>query len=87
MAHRTEYQICKKCGKIYAERNIDGPEFGFEVEMMRMSNRTTMCAKCGGDVVWQSQEDMTKTATGCLPILLAAVLFPLVFGIAWHLMS
>jgi hypothetical protein len=48
----TDYQVCQRCGKVYASREIDGPES--MTWMMKTYDHAKMCPKCGGDVIWQS---------------------------------
>jgi ribosomal protein S27AE len=48
----TERQVCVKCGRVFAEREIGGPDFA--IEAMRSSESSKMCPKCGGDVIWQA---------------------------------
>ena len=53
MSQTTEYQVCKKCGTVFGSMDSNGPGMGA---------RSTMCPKCGGDVVWQSKDQIMKGA-------------------------
>jgi hypothetical protein len=44
-----------KCGHVYAERSITGPDF--MVERARFREGSKMCAYCGGIVMWGSQDE------------------------------
>jgi hypothetical protein len=48
-------QVCQKCGHVYAERSITGPDF--IVEQARSREGSKMCAYCGGTVRWMSQNE------------------------------
>lgn len=54
MPRKTDYQVCQSCGTVYARRDIDGPHF----MGMGLFDHSTMCPKCGGDVVWQSSPNV-----------------------------
>jgi predicted RNA-binding Zn-ribbon protein involved in translation (DUF1610 family) len=47
-----EQQLCTKCGRVFGEREIDGPDFA--IEAMSSSKSVKMCPNCGGDVIWQT---------------------------------
>ncbi len=70
MATRTACQACRKCGTVFARRDINGPDS--MTWMTTVLDHTTMCPKCGGDVVWQSSADL-ETGPGCLPMVLGLV--------------
>lgn len=53
MPKKTDYQVCQRCGTVYARRDIDGPDFMLNSHY----DRSTMCLKCGGDVDWQSSPE------------------------------
>jgi len=52
MTQKTDYQVCQRCGAIYARRDVNGPEP--ITGMMDIFDHSTMCPKCGGNVKWQS---------------------------------
>ncbi len=71
---KTDYQVCQKCGTVYARRDVDGPEF--ITGMMDIHDHPTMCPKCGGNVVWQSSPEIgSKVARGCLPVIFLIGIF------------
>ena len=56
------YQVCQRCGTVYAQMEINGPE------MMMFPFDSSMCAKCGGMVEWQDNPTIDKMAgRGCFP--------------------
>lgn len=69
MPQKTDYQVCQKCGTVFARRDVDGPDF--ITRMSDIYNHSTMCPKCGGNVVWQSSPEIGPGfGRGCLPALL-----------------
>ena len=69
MPQKTDYRVCQKCGTVFARRDVDGP--GFITGMMDIYDRSTMCLKCGGNVVWQSSPEIRpRFGRGCLPAML-----------------
>ena len=58
MSQTTEYQVCKKCGTVFGSMDSNGPRMGAR----SMSLSTAVCPKCGGDVVWQSKDQIMKGA-------------------------
>ena len=64
MPQRTHYQVCQKCGTIYSRIDEDGPE------LMPHLFHSTLCLKCGGNVVWQNSPKIgLKLGQGCLTTL------------------
>ncbi len=51
----TDRQVCMKCGRVYAERSITGPDF--MMERARFPEESKMCSYCGGIVMWRSQDE------------------------------
>lgn len=69
MPSGNEYYICKKCGTIFARREIHGSKPSWELPYEFDSS--TMCTKCGGKVVWQNTPEIRPTfVPGCLLTLL-----------------
>ena len=56
MSQTTEYQVCKKCGTVFGSMDSNGPRMGAR------STGSTVCSKCGGDVDWQSKDQIMKGA-------------------------
>jgi hypothetical protein len=74
MPMKTDYQVCQKCGTVYSRRDVDGPEF--ITGMMDIYDHSTICTKCGGNVVWQSSPEIApKFGSGCLPVVLLIGVF------------
>jgi len=69
MPHKTHYQVCQKCGTLFARREVDGPEC--ITGLVDIYDHSTMCPKCGGNVVWQARPEIgPRLGRGCLPALL-----------------
>ncbi|RJP54064.1 MAG: hypothetical protein C4583_03480 [Anaerolineaceae bacterium] len=67
MPQKTDYQVCQKCGTVFARRDVE--DLGF-ITGMNTYDHPTMCPKCGGKVVWQGSPEVGPSfARGCLPVL------------------
>jgi hypothetical protein len=78
---RTDYQVCQKCGTVYARRDVDGPDF--ITGMIDIYDRSTMCPKCGGNVVWQSSSGIeSQFGRGCLSVIFVMGIFA-AYAIYW----
>jgi len=67
---KTDYRVCQKCGTVYARRDADGPEPITDM-IDNIYDRSTVCHKCGGKVMWQSSPEIeSKSGRGCLPVIL-----------------
>lgn len=74
MPQKTDYQVCQKCGTVFARRDVNGPEF--ITGMMDIDDNPITCPKCGGNVMWQSSPEIgPRLGRGCLPALLLLGLF------------
>lgn len=74
MPQKTDYRVCKRCGTVFARRDVDGPEF--ITGMIDIYDHPTMCPRCGGNVVWQSSPEIgPRLGPGCLPALLLLGIF------------
>jgi tetratricopeptide (TPR) repeat protein len=59
---KTYYQVCQRCGTVYAQMAMNGPE------LMMFPFDSSMCMKCGGRVEWQESPTIARMAgKGCLP--------------------
>lgn len=69
MARKTEYQVCQKCGTVFASRDMDEPTV--LLDLNTSSYATKECPACFGEVVWQSSPEIgLRLGGGCLPALL-----------------
>lgn len=67
MPKKIDYQVCQKCGAVYAQREMDERM----ASLMFLADHPVMCTKCGGIVEWQDSPYLKRQmAGGCAPALL-----------------
>lgn len=71
----TQFQVCQKCGTVYARRDIQGENMMPFTRVLY--DQSKMCMRCGGEVIWQTgTQPEARFQPGCLFVWLLMVALP-----------